>query len=87
MIPVAVFEPDDPDIFIGTGIMVREDLTVVADNDDNKVLFTLKDHPKITMDNDGEIYYGIECWWIPVSDLVTGYQINHIMLYGKEAEP
>lgn len=50
---------------IGIGELGYEDVTVVDDNDDSKVLFTLEHHPRIVME-DGEILYGIECWWTPL---------------------
>jgi hypothetical protein len=58
---VRVFSPDQQE-FIGIGEMHREDLTVVDDNDESKVICILPDHPHIVMD-DGTTLCGIECWW------------------------
>lgn len=73
---VVVFPPDgDGDLLIGIGDMHREDVPVIDDDDDSKILYVLKDHPVIVMEETGDIYCGIECWWIPVGDFVTTNQI------------
>jgi hypothetical protein len=61
---VLVYETDQKTI-IGLGEMHREDVQVVDDNDNTKILCTLKDHPHITLDKGG-IVLGCECWWEPV---------------------
>jgi hypothetical protein len=61
---VAVFTPDTQEP-MGIGEMHLEDLEVVDDDDETKVLYVLKDHPHILME-DGEIITGIECWWTTI---------------------
>lgn len=61
---VRVFEPDMK-ILMGLGEMHREDLRIVDDNDDSKILCVLKDHPHITLD-DGRVVLGCTCWWEPL---------------------
>ena len=62
---VMVFESDTQEP-IGIGDLCRyEDLNVVDDDDPTKVLMTFPDHPVIVME-DGEIIYGINCWWCPI---------------------
>lgn len=63
---VMVFEAHDPEIPIGMGDLCRtEDIQVCTDEDMSRVVFVLKDHPVIVME-DGEVLRGIECWWCPV---------------------
>lgn len=69
---VVVFDTDNK-IPIGVGEMHLEDLRVVDDDDDTKILFILKDHPHIVME-DGKLFAGIECWWMPVAEFVTANQ-------------
>jgi hypothetical protein len=52
----------DQSKYLGVGEMHREDLRVVDDKDETKVLCILPDHPHIIMEN-GDILYGCECWW------------------------
>ena len=61
---VAVFTPEmrEP---IGIGELGYEDIPVVDDDDESVVLFVMKDHPRIVME-DGEVLRGLECWWIPI---------------------
>ena len=62
---VLVFEPDNPREPKGIGELVRrEDLNIVDDCDETKILLTIPNHPVIIME-DGEIVYGIDCWWCP----------------------
>lgn len=37
----------------------------IEEDDSNKVLYILRDNPKIQLD-DGRIVYGFECFWSPV---------------------
>ena len=63
---VCVFDPKDPTIPVGIGDLCRyEDIRVVDDEHGDRELFTLTNHPVIVMEN-GDIMYGIECWWCPV---------------------
>lgn len=66
MIEVAVFSKEDE--LIGRGLMRFEDLDIV--DDDNKKVCTIENHPIIILEN-GDILYGIECWWIPLSTFIT----------------
>jgi hypothetical protein len=52
----------DQSKYLGVGEMHREDLKIVDDNDETKVICTLPDHPHIRMEN-GDILAGCECWW------------------------
>lgn len=67
---VVVFTAEHEEL-VGAGELHREDLHVVDDKD--KIIFTLKDHPHIIME-DGEIILGLECWWIPMGEFVTANQ-------------
>lgn len=74
MIPVVVLGLDYTSSPVeGTGLMRRETVPVV-DDDDNAVM-TLNDHPVIVMDETGEIVYGFECWWIELAEFVTANQM------------
>ena len=53
---------------LGIGDFCRtEDIRVAADEyGEGRVVCTIKNNPVIVMEEDGEIVYGIECWWYPV---------------------
>ncbi len=59
---VKVYAPDDKTKFIGFGEMHREELIIVDDNDETKIVCKLPDHPHIKLDN-GDMIVGLECWW------------------------
>jgi len=64
---VCVFDAHDPEMPIGIGDLCRrEDLQIVDDKDDSKILCTIPNQPVIVMEETGDIVYGIECWWVPV---------------------
>ena len=70
--PYTLGKPTQDSEIIGCGECRREDVKVV-DDDDSKIVYTLHDHPVITLE-DGNMICGIECWWIPLAEFITTNQ-------------
>ena len=60
---VMVFAPEDGKTPIGMGRYLGEERIDVEDDDSDEILFSFN-NPKIVLD-DGEIIFGIDCWWCP----------------------
>ena len=60
---VMVFDPRTGKIPVGMGRYLGEEKINVEDDDSDEILFSFN-NPKIVLDN-GEIIFGIDCWWCP----------------------